>query len=784
VREARHGAQLDHLERATDEGLAASEEFFGFIVKGVQEYSILLLDPKGRIATWNAGAAQAYGYTAEEIVGQHFSCLFPREMAEASLPARQLDIAQVAGRFEEEGWHERKDGSWFWANAVTTAIWNEAGVFQGYSTIIRNVTPRKREEDELRRSEQRFRLLVDGVREYAIFLLDREGSIASWNAGAARIIGYQAEGIIGQHMTRFYPAEDVLEGKPDRLLKIAREDGQIVDEGWRVRQDGSRFWASVLITALYDADGDLKGYSKIIRDLTERKRTEQALLTVVNSVVDGIITTDESGRIESFNPAAERIFGYAAHEMIGQNVKLLIPEPFHREEDDLAAGSSTRMGKAKMIGVGREVVGRRKDGATFPMDLAVTSFRMGERRYFTGIMRDITDSKRQEQEMRERLAELAEADNQKNDFLAMLGHELRNPLAPIRNALHILNMPGASAKAVAQARDAMERQVQHVVRLVDDLLDVSRIMRAKIDLRKEVTDLTSIIHSAVETAQPVIDAQGHELTVSLPKRKIPLEADVVRMAQVISNLLMNAAKYTDHAGRIWLTIERDGPDAALIRVKDSGIGIAPELLPRVFDLFVQGHRSLARSQGGLGIGLTLAKNLVEMHGGTISAHSQGVGQGSEFVIRLPILANKRVDPGHQTPPKSTHIQGPARRILVVDDNVDAAELTATLLAMWGHEVRTLHDGPSVLTAVESFHPELILLDIGLPGMSGYDVARELRQRPEGKGIVLAAMTGYGQDKDRSQSREAGFDYHLTKPLDPNLLEAFVAAPHTFSLAAS
>jgi PAS domain S-box-containing protein len=775
---------LDHLERAAGDGLAGKAELFGFLVKGVQEYTILLLDPKGRIATWNSGAAQAYGYTAGEMVGQHFSCLFPRDVAEANLPSRQLDIAQVAGRFEEEGWHERKDGSWFWANAVTTAIWTETGVFQGYSTIIRDVTPLKREEDELRKSEQRFRLLVEGVREYAIFLVDPEGSVASWNAGAARIIGYRAEEIIGQQITCFYPAEDVQEGKPDRLLRIARDDGQHEDEGWRVRKDGSRFWASVLITALYDGDGNLKGYSEVIRDLTERKRTEQALLSVVNNVVDGIITTDESGKIESFNPAAERIFGYPARDVIGQNVTLLIPETFHREEDDLAAGSSTRMVRAKLIGVGREVVGRRKDGTEFPMDLAVTSFRMGERRYFTGILRDISASKRQEQEMRERLAELAEADNQKNDFLAMLGHELRNPLAPIRNALHILKMPGASDQAVAQAREAMERQVQHVVRLVDDLLDVSRIMRAKIDLRKEVTDLASIIGSAVETAQPVIDAQGHELTVSMPKKKIPVEADVVRMAQVISNLLMNAAKYTDHAGRIWLTVERDGPSAALIRVKDSGIGIAPELLPRVFDLFVQGHRSLARSQGGLGIGLTLAKNLVEMHGGTIAAHSEGLGQGSEFVIRLPVKANKRVDPGHQTPPKSTHVQGPARRILVVDDNVDAAELTATLLSMWGHEVRTLHDGPSVLTATESFQPELILLDIGLPGMSGYDVARELRQRPACKGIVLAAMTGYGQDKDRNKSQEAGFDYHLTKPIDPNLLEAFVAEPHSYTLAAS
>ena len=783
MEEASQGAQLDQLDPASDR-LAWNEESFRFVVKGVQEYSILLLDPKGRIGSWNAGAAQAYGYTAEEMVGQHFSSLFPREVAEASLPARQLDIAQVAGRFEEEGWHERKDGSWFWANVVTTAIWNAAGIFQGYSTIIRNVTPRKREEDELRKSEQRFRLLVEGVREYAIFLLDPEGSIASWNSGAARIIGFQPEDIIGQHITCFYPAEDLQEAKPERLLKIARDDGQIEDEGWRVRKDGSRFWASVLITALRDADGELKGYSKIIRDLTERKRTEQSLLTVVNSVIDGIITIDESGRIESFNPAAERIFGYPAHEVIGQDVKLLVAEPFHCEEDDQATGSSARMGKSKIVGVGREIVGRRRDGATFPMDLAVTSFRMGDRRYFTGIMRDISDSKRLEQEMRERLSELAEADNQKNDFLAMLGHELRNPLAPIRNALHILKMPGASVEAVAQAREAMERQVQHVVRLVDDLLDVSRIMRAKIDLRKETTNLATIIHSAVETAQPVIDAQGHELTVSLPKKKILVEADVVRMAQVISNLLMNAAKYTDHAGRIWLTIERDGPDAALIRVKDSGIGIAPELLSRVFDLFVQGHRSLARSQGGLGIGLTLAKNLVEMHGGTISAHSEGLGKGSEFVIRLPVMMTKRVDPAHETPAKSPHAAGPSRRILVVDDNVDAAELTATLLTMWGHEVRTLHDGLSVLTAVDSFQPEVILLDIGLPGMSGYDVARQLRRRPSCKGIVLAAMTGYGQAKDRSLSQEAGFDCHLTKPIDPTMLEAFVAAPHTYTPASS
>lgn len=783
--EAAQGAVVDHLHSVAGRDRASfSEESFRRISEGIQEYGILLLDADGRIAAWNAGAGQAYGYSAAEIVGQHFSRLFPPEVAEAGFPARQLDIAKVSGHYEDEGWRERKNGSWFWASEVTTAIWSSAGVLQGYSSIIRDITLRKLRDDDLRKSEQRFRLLVGGVRQYAIFLLDPEGSVASWNAGAERISGYEGKEIVGEPFSRFYTAEDLQEGTPARHLQLACEAGQIEDEGWRVRRDGSRYWASVLITALHDGQGLLQGFSVVARDLTDRKRTEESLRTVVNSVVDGIITTDEEGRIESFNPAAERIFSYFADEVVGQEVKQLIAEPFQPEESETAGSSSSRGGRGKMIGVGREAEGRRKDGTKFPIDLAVTSFRMGDRRYYTGIVRDITESKRLEQELRERLAELAEADNQKNDFLAMLGHELRNPLAPIRNALHILKMPGAAPSAVQQAREAMERQVQHVVRLVDDLLDISRIMRAKIDLRKEVVDMATILHRAVETAQPVIDAQGHELTISLPHGKLLVEADVVRMAQVIGNLLTNAAKYTDKAGRIWLSVDKEGPDGVAIRVKDSGIGIPPELLPRVFDLFMQGHRSLARSQGGLGIGLTLVKNLVEMHGGSVTATSAGLGQGSEFIVRLPLYSQLRADRGHDAQPPSLHVKGPAKRILVVDDNVDAAEMTSMLLSMWGHQVHTLHDGLSVVEEVESFRPDVVLLDIGLPGMSGYDVARELRRRPTCQGIVLAAMTGYGQAKDREQSRQAGFDFHLTKPLDPNLLEAFVTSPQSFSLAPS
>jgi signal transduction histidine kinase/CheY-like chemotaxis protein len=368
---------------------------------------------------------------------------------------------------------------------------------------------------------------------------------------------------------------------------------------------------------------------------------------------------------------------------------------------------------------------------------------------------------------------LCEADRRKDDFLAMLAHELRNPLAPVRNALQLLKMPGLGAEDARRARDMMDRQVRHMVRLVDDLLEVSRILRGKIELRKERVDLATVVARAVETAQPTIDAQGQELHVSMPEEPIPLEADLVRLAQVFCNLLVNAAKYTNKAGRIWLMAERSGGEA-VIRVRDSGIGIAPELLPRIFDLFIQADRSLARTQGGLGLGLTLVRRLVQMHGGSVTATSPGVGQGSEFMVRLPALAEgvPEESAGAEEPVRAAEVR---RRVLVVDDNVDAAESTAVLLRFSGHEIAVAHDGHAALQAVRDFRPEIVLLDIGLPGMSGYDVARALRALPECRGMVLAAVTGYGQEEDRRRSREAGFDYHLTKPLAPSALAEVIVS---------
>jgi PAS domain S-box-containing protein len=614
---------------------------FRLLVEGVKDYAIFVLDPEGHVVSWNPGAELIKGYRAEEILGRHFSVFYPAEALARGWPEHELRMAQAEGRFEDEGWRVRKDGSLFWANVVITPLYDEAGVLQGFAKITRDLTERRRQEEALRESEERFRLLMEGVKDYAIFMLDPEGRIVSWNSGAELIKGYRTEEVLGRHFSLFYPAEALARGWPEHELRMARAEGRFEDEGWRVRKDGSLFWANVVITPLYGDGKRLRGYAKITRDLTERRRIEM----------------------------------------------------------------------------------------------------------------------------------LEEADLRRNEFLAMLSHELRNPLAPIRNALSVMRMSGVNESALSWARTVLDRQVAHLSRLVDDLLDVSRIAIGKITLQREPLELAQIVTSAVESSQPLIDSREHTLEVLLPAEPLRIEGDLPRLSQIVLNLLNNAAKFTPKGGHIRLTVEREGAMAA-IRVHDTGIGISADLLPNVFDLFTQGDRSLDRTEGGLGIGLTLVHRLVKLHGGSVEALSAGSGLGSELVVRLPLLA---VPVPAGLPPRAESWPAGSRRVLVVDDNRDATETLELLLQLWGHEVQSALNGPEALSRAEEFRPEVILLDIGLPGMSGYEVARRLRDLPGFRDVFIVAVTGYGQDSDRLRSQEAGFGHHLVKPVQPEVLQELIAS---------
>jgi len=370
---------------------------------------------------------------------------------------------------------------------------------------------------------------------------------------------------------------------------------------------------------------------------------------------------------------------------------------------------------------------------------------------------------------REKVEEaLRDADRRKDEFLATLAHELRNPLAPIRNSLHILRLSGGGDPASAKVCDMMERQVGHLVRLVDDLMEVSRITRGKIELRMQPVELAAVVRSAVEASRPLIEASGHELAISLPAGALIIQGDALRLSQVFSNLLNNAAKYMDERGHIWLGAkQQDGH--VVVSIRDTGIGIPAEMLPHIFKMFTQVDRSARQAQGGLGIGLTLVRTLVEMHGGHVEAHSRGVNEGSEFVVRLPLGKAADLPAGNTS--KAHVALAPNQRVLVVDDNRDAADSLGLLLRLLGAEVRVVNDGPSALQALPAYRPTVVLLDIGMPGMNGYEVARQIRQQPEWRDVMLIALTGWGQEEDRRRTSQAGFDHHLLKPADISTLES-------------
>jgi signal transduction histidine kinase len=417
----------------------------------------------------------------------------------------------------------------------------------------------------------------------------------------------------------------------------------------------------------------------------------------------------------------------------------------------------------------------RKDGTEFPVEIGLSPLETDTGILVTAAVRDITERRLLENSLVERVAELARADRSKDELLAMLAHELRNPLAPLRNAAEILNTADVSAEEHGEAQRILARQIENMSRMIDDLLDVSRITEGKIQMCPQVVALADILTAAANIARSGIASRGQSLEVSLPAEPIFLNADATRLEQVFGNLFTNASKYSDSGCPFRLSAERvagreNEPPEVIVRVSDDGIGIAPELLPRIFDLFVQATRAPAREQGGLGIGLTLVHRLVKLHGGSVEARSEGLGRGSEFIVRLPILSGPPVTLRSTPAPP---VRETPRRMLIVDDNEDSARSMATLQRRRGHEARAVFTGPDALVAAAEFMPEVVLLDIGLPGMDGFEVAQRLRAMPALAGAFLAAMSGYGSPEDVAHARAAGFDEYLVKPADLDLLRAWL-----------
>jgi signal transduction histidine kinase/ActR/RegA family two-component response regulator len=453
---------------------------------------------------------------------------------------------------------------------------------------------------------------------------------------------------------------------------------------------------------------------------------------------------------------------------VGRHISLVIPPERLGEEDHIIA--SLKAGQ-RIEHFETERV--RRDGQRVQVSLTISPIKdeAGNIVGASKIVRDVTrqhqievERQRMEDNLRRLAADLSDADRRKNEFLAMLAHELRSPLAPISNAVQVLRLAGSDATAIRSASELLERQVRQLARLVDDLLDMNRITRGQIELRKERVELAPILNQAVESTRALYKHLSHELTVSLPFQPIDLDADPARLTQVVGNLLNNACKFTDKGGRIWLEAEQEGSQA-VIRVRDRGIGIAAEHLPRIFDMFIQVDTSLERSRDGLGIGLTLVKTLVEMHGGTVEARSDGPGSGSEFVVRLPVL----VAAPEPRAAASAEPRAATRRIMIVDDNEDGAESLAMMLRLVGHETLTANDGLEAIEAAERFRPDAMLLDIGLPRLNRYEVCRRIREQPWGKQLVLVAVTGWGQEEDLHRSKGAGFDAHMVKPVDREAL---------------
>lgn len=661
----------------------------------------------------------------------------------------------------------------------------------------------------------------------AIVCKTLEGTILSWNAGATRIFGYRPEEVIGMPITIIIPAE--LHVEEHRILDKIRR-GERIDhyDTIRVTKDGRRIPISLCVSPVRDSRGVIIGASKVARDVSERKRAEQALreserrlemevdalaklndwstrLWRARTLDEGLnemlaavteLLGAEKGYIQLLDDSGSKLVIAAQHGFEGDFLALFSEV---RVTDDHACARALRSrqrviiedvesddayapfrANARAAGVGSAIATPLVDALGMPLGVASSHFRLAHRPaeqvlnrldLYLRLASDFIQRCKMEQAQLRSEEALREADRRKDEFLALLAHELRNPLAPIRYSLAANRKSGRTPEQQHLAEEVIERQVAHMSRLLDDLLDVSRITRSALQLKKHPTEIGIVIGAAIETARPILEAKHHTLSLDLPGEAVSLEADAVRLAQVFSNLLINAAKYTDPGGRVELRAARSEGEI-VVTIRDNGMGISAEMMPRLFTMFSQARPALGRAEGGLGVGLALARGLVALHGGRLEARSDGAGKGSEFIVRLPAEASAAEIPAAETLPAAA-TASPGLKILVVDDNRDAADACAMLLELSGHHVQTAYTGLRGLELAESFHPHVLLLDIGLPDLNGYELAAQIRSASWGRGIILIAVTGWGQEEDRRRAFEAGCDHHLTKPVSVEAVESLL-----------
>ncbi|HEY2321901.1 MAG TPA: PAS domain S-box protein [Thermoanaerobaculia bacterium] len=650
-----------------DHGLPApTSDELALLIDEVQDYAIFLMGNDGEIRTWNRGAARIFGYEAADAIGRNFRMFYPEEDLANRKPEHELEVAEREGRIEDEGWRIRADGVRFWVNTVITALRNPDGKLRGFAKVTRDLTKRRAADEQLRQSEEMFRLLVANVQDYAIFMLDTGGHIASWNAGAHRIKGYTAEEIIGKHFSIFYPEEDIRSGKPPRELEIAQEYGVYEEEGWRLRKDGSRFWANVVITAVHDETGTLRGFAKVTRDITERKQAEETQRALLQQREARLTAEEERRRAEA-------------------------------------------------------------------------SFRVAQ-----------------------------EANRAKDEFLMTLSHELRTPMTAILGWARLLPTMTPGDTMFREAVASIARGAQLQARLIDDVLDVSRIVSGKMRLTRERMNIESVINASIDAVRPTAAAREIQIETKFSPPLGWMVADPTRLQQVVWNLLTNAVKFTPKRGVIIVGARRTSSHLEIC-VEDNGEGIDSRFLPHVFEPFRQAENPQTRVHGGLGLGLSIVRYIVEAHGGTIAAESRGRGKGATFTVTLPIaaVATAQVESHAPNVEKPMRAIAPDRlrgiSLLLVDDDAEARGLIRAILMAAGAEVTAAESAPAALTALTTACPDAIITDIAMPQMDGYTFSREVRARPELDSVKLIVLSAFPA---AAQAGDGMFNGYLTKPVDP------------------